>query len=257
MAKLTAAERASLPDRAFAYIDSKGRRRLPIHDESHVRNALARFDQVKFESQEAREAARDRLLKAAKRHGIMPIGFIARQLRPPELPEGVVTLLFTDIEGSTAHLRELGEEYEAVLDQVRGVIRRAVKAAGGLEVEARADETFSVFEDGAAAVEAAIALQRALAKAAWPGSREVRVRAGVHRGTVRLTSNGYIGLAVHKAARICAAAHGGQIVASGEASTGLARRTLGRYELAGLSGSHTLYQIDGDGPAVEFPELRA
>ena len=68
MARLTAAERAKLPDRAFAYVDSRGARRLPIHDESHVRNALARFDQVAFESTEAREKARDRLLRAAKRY---------------------------------------------------------------------------------------------------------------------------------------------------------------------------------------------
>ena len=74
MARLTAKERARLPGRAFAYIDSKGRRRLPIHDASHVRNALARFNQVHFEDDEDRERARTRLLNAAKRHGIVPIG---------------------------------------------------------------------------------------------------------------------------------------------------------------------------------------
>lgn len=79
MARLDAGKRAGLPDSAFAYVDSRGRRRLPINDESHVRNALARFDQVAFESPAARERARKRLLNAAKKYGIMPIGFITGQ----------------------------------------------------------------------------------------------------------------------------------------------------------------------------------
>ena len=81
MPPLKARERAKLPDSAFAYIDSKGKRRLPIHDASHVRNALARFGQVAFEDEAARDRARSRLLRAAKKQGIMPIGFISSQLR--------------------------------------------------------------------------------------------------------------------------------------------------------------------------------
>ena len=81
MARLDSTKRADLPDRAFAYIDSRGRRRLPIHDAAHVRNALARFGQVKFEDEHARERARKRLLNAAKKYGIVPVGFIAGQLR--------------------------------------------------------------------------------------------------------------------------------------------------------------------------------
>ena len=80
MARLGAKERAHLPDRAFAYIDSRGERRLPIHDAAHVRNALARFDRVRFEDDEARDRARSRLLRAAQRHGVVPIGFISAQL---------------------------------------------------------------------------------------------------------------------------------------------------------------------------------
>ena len=80
MPPLKARERAKLPDSAFAYIDSKGKRRLPINDASHVRNALARFGQVAFEDEAARDRARSRLLRAAKRHGIMPMGFITSQL---------------------------------------------------------------------------------------------------------------------------------------------------------------------------------
>ena len=110
MAGLSTRERAKLPDSAFAYIDSAGNRRLPIHDEPHVRNALARFNGVVFEDEGARDRARTRLLKAAKRHGIVPVGFIEGQLRP-KLPTGQLTLLFADIEGSSRHLAELGDRY--------------------------------------------------------------------------------------------------------------------------------------------------
>ena len=81
MARLSAAERAKLSDSAFAYIDADGKRRLPINDESHVRNALSRFGQVQFDSEEARENARRKLLNAAKRYGILPVGFIDGELR--------------------------------------------------------------------------------------------------------------------------------------------------------------------------------
>ena len=81
MAKLSTTERARLPDSAFAYIDSAGNRRLPINDEAHVRNALSRFQRVKFEDDAARERARRRLLNAAKKYGIVPDGFITGQLR--------------------------------------------------------------------------------------------------------------------------------------------------------------------------------
>src|SRR3954467_7024449 len=108
MPPLKARERAELPDSAFAYIDSKGKRRLPIHDASHVRNALARFGQVAFEDEAARDRARSRLLRAAQKHGIMPIGFISAQLKQRRtLPTGTVTFLLTDIEGSTELLARL------------------------------------------------------------------------------------------------------------------------------------------------------
>src|SRR5881398_2763126 len=115
MARLKVSERTGLPDSAFAYIDSRGRRRLPIHDESHVRNALARFERVAFEDDAARERARKRLLNAAKRYRIVPVGFITGQIRTERrfgaedlasLPSGRVTFLFTDIEGSTALLQQ-------------------------------------------------------------------------------------------------------------------------------------------------------
>src|SRR5215207_8078179 len=102
MPPLGAKERAQLPDSAFAYIDGRGRRRLPINDAAHVRNALARFNQVAFEDEAARDRARTRLLRAAKRFGIVPVGFIAGQLEserelgrraePRHLPSGFVTM---------------------------------------------------------------------------------------------------------------------------------------------------------------------
>src|SRR5581483_3033206 len=100
MARLTPSARAKLPDSAFAYIDASGARRLPINDAAHVRAALARFNQVSFEDEAARDRARLRLLRAAQKHGVAPIGFISAQLQPQRrLPTGRVTFLLTDIEG--------------------------------------------------------------------------------------------------------------------------------------------------------------
>src|SRR5262245_6069787 len=109
MATLSAKDCARLPDRAFAYIGSRGQRRLPIHDAAHVRSALSRFGQVAFEDDAARDRARNRLLNAAKKHGIMPIGFVSAQLQPDKrLPAGQVTLLLADIEGANGMLQRLG-----------------------------------------------------------------------------------------------------------------------------------------------------
>ncbi len=108
MAKLDAKTRAQLPDSAFAYIDATGKRRLPINDAAHVRNALSRFNQVVFEDEAARGRARLRLLRAAHKHGVAPVGFISAQLQPGRrLPKGHVTFLLTDIARSTELLSRL------------------------------------------------------------------------------------------------------------------------------------------------------
>jgi len=120
----------------------------------------------------------------------------------------------TDIEASTGLLRRLGDRYGGLLNDVRGILRAAVLRASGREIDARADEYFAVFEQAGAAIEAAVALQRALGKRAWPDDLDVRVRVGIHSGRPTLTDVGYIGLAVHTTARVCSAAHGGQIVVS-------------------------------------------
>ncbi len=130
MAQLSKSARDRLPNSAFAYIDSGGRRLLPINDEAHVRNALSRFNQVKFESEAAREKAFRKLLTAATSYGIAPVGFVARRLREAEarekavdLPSGPVTFLFSDIEGSTRLAHDLGDGYSDVLAMVQQLIR--------------------------------------------------------------------------------------------------------------------------------------
>src|SRR4051812_26618468 len=240
MSPLRASERAKLPDSAFAYIDSKGKRRLPIHDASHVRNALSRFGQVAFEDEAARDRARSRLLRAAKRHGIMPIGFISSQLRPRErreLPTGDVTFLLTDIECSTELLGELGDDYAGLLDAIRRLVRGAVEGPGGHEVSARGDDVFAVFEEPATALQAAYAIQRGMRDASWPHGRDVRLRIGLHRGRPQLTDGGYVGLSVHAAARICFAAHGGQTIMSAAFHSSLPEpagaRSLGSWRVLG------------------------
>jgi len=261
MTKLTASERAKLPDRAFAYIDSKGRRRLPIHDEAHVRNALSRFERVSFEDDAARERARKRLLSRAKKYGIVPVGFMASQLRlerrhnVPDLsslPTGSVTFLMTDIEGSTALLQQLDEQYSTLLTDVRRVIRRCVQSSGGHEVDARADEYFEVFKEAPDAVAAALAVQRRLRERAWPEGVTVRVRAGIHGGRPALTDAGYVGLAVHTVARVCSAAHGNQILVSSRTKTavgdslpsGVRLRSRGRFHLQGIADDETLFEVE-------------
>ena len=266
MPPLGAKQRAQLPDSAFAYIDSTGRRRLPINDASHVRNALARFSQVHFEDEAARDRARTRLLRAAAKHGIVPIGFISAQLEPQrKFPRGNVTFLLTDVERSTELLAGLGDGYATLLADIRKLVRAAVRQAGGREVDARADEMFAVFETPQAALAAALAVQRGMATAPRPGDREVRLRVGLHRGRPTLTETGYVGIAVHTAARISFAAHGGQIVASSSVhaalldtpADGVRFAPLGTYRFQGLPDAVELFQVNADGLAVEFPPLRS
>lgn len=266
MTQLDAKRRTKLPDTAFAYVDSRGARRLPIHDEAHVRNALARFSQVAFEDEAARERARTRLLKAAKKHGILPIGFITGQLRgkrAPVLPSGPVTFLLADVEGSTAHLRRLGDRYASLLADLRRLLRSAIRRAGGHEVDARGDELFAVFKHAPAALEASLAIQRVMRDHAWPDGADVRVRIGIHSGRPTLTEGGYIGLAVHATARICSVAHGGQIILSsaalravGAEAAGVDFGELGVHRLEGLTERETLYQAGVPDLPAQFPPLR-
>lgn len=278
MAESTTAKRDRLRDSSFAYIDKDGERHLPINDEAHVRNALARFRHVRFEDDAARERARQRLLRAAKKYGIVPIGFITGQLATERLegesrgrdavsrnlPTGQVTFLLTDIEDSTGLVRRIGDGYASLLGDVRRLLRHAVQRSDGREVDARADELFAAFKRPAGALEAAIAIQRSLRSRAWPDGASVRVRIGLHTGRPTLTESGYVGLAVHTAARICAVGHGGQIVLSsataraveGSLPVGVRLRQLGTHRLQGLRDPETLFQLEADGLPVSFPPPR-
>lgn len=274
MPQLSAGARSRLPDSAFAYIDSQGVRRLPINDAVHVRNALARFEQVGFEDDAAREKARDRLLRAAKKFGIVPLGFFDGQLRKERetktrgadmrrWPRGTVTLLFADIEGSTRLLQKLGDGYAKVLRDVRGIIRASVRDAGGHEIDARADEFFAAFHDAASALEAAVALQRGLQDNRWPRGEDVCVRIGIHTGRPSLAESGYVGIAVNTAARICSAGHGGQILVSSfvtaalrAPNTEISFRDLGEYELPSLQQPLALFQVEAAKLRTKFPRLR-
>ncbi|MFN2617576.1 MAG: adenylate/guanylate cyclase domain-containing protein [Thermoleophilaceae bacterium] len=266
MPTLSERDRAKLPLRAFAYIDSQGRKRLPIHDESHVRNALARFDQTLFETDDAREQARLRLIAAAKRYGIVPAGFFEGQLRRERtrgetgtpltsFPRGTVTFLMTDIEGSTALVRGLGNRYTPLLRSVRSIIRRAVRRAAGQEVDVRADEYFAVFKETAHALEAALQVQRELSKRRWPAGSQVRLRMGLHRGRSTLTDAGYVGIAVHTTARVCNAGRGGQILLSTAARDALGASPIVRFRrlspvrLQGLPRPEVLHRVLGGSPA--------
>ena len=272
MPELKAGKRAELPNSAFAYVDSKGQRRLPINDEAHVRNALSRFNQVKFEDEEARERARKRLLNAAKKYRIVPVGFIDGQLRSERelarsqnlnLPTGFITLMMTDIEGSTALVNLLGDGYGSLIREIRKIIRKTVAGNEGHVVDVRADESFAVFKRPLGALESAIALQLELGERPATRDRGVKVRIGLHSGRPKVSDGNYIGIAVHTAARICSAAHGGQIILSGQtrdaimtqASAARRFRSLGRHRLRGLPDPLALYQVRGQGLGADFPPL--
>jgi class 3 adenylate cyclase len=267
MPTLRARDRDKLPDRTFAYVDSRGHRRLPINDAAHVRSALSRFNQVEFESVEARDRARTRLLNAARRYGIVPVGFMAGQLRIGKraaLPTGQLTLLLADIEGSTALLRDLEDEYPTLLNDVRRILRAEAGKLGGHEVDVHGDEFFAVFRHASDALLAALAIQRGLRDGSWPRGASVRMRIGLHAGRPTLADQNYIGLAVHAAARIMAAGHGGQILVSEAAVRALGDpppaeltlRELGVHHLRGLS-AEMLYQAIAPDLEAEFPPLRA
>jgi len=175
-----------------------------------------------------------------------------------------VTFLLADIEDSTGLLRQLGPRYAGLLADVRRILRAAVREAGGQPVDIRADELFAVFKQAPSALEAAVAIQRALLSRTWRNGAEVRVRLGLHTGRPSLTDTGYVGLAVHLAARVCSAAHGGQIVMShfardavlGRQPPGISFRDLGQHRLRGLPEPVRLYQAEADGLPADFPPPR-
>ena len=175
------------------------------------------------------------------------------------LPTGTVTFLFADVEGSTRLARELEEGWQPVLADLRRLLREAVAAADGHEVDSRGDELFEVFAEAETAAQAAVDAQRRISGHNWPAP--VRVRVGLHTGTAALGEDGYVGVEVHRAYRVANAGHGGQIVTS-EASAlvltpGRELRDLGLWALPELPDPERIFQLDEPGLGGDFPALRA
>jgi predicted ATPase/class 3 adenylate cyclase len=182
-----------------------------------------------------------------------------------DLPTGTVSFLFTDIEGSTKLLEELGEVYVDLLEEHHLVLQDAIEEAGGIRVSTEGDGAFGVFSSANDAIEAAAAAQVALASKAWPSQVSVRVRMGIHTGEGVVGSDGYVGLAVHRAARISAVANGGQVLISEPTRSlvdsglpeNLRLQDLGRHRLRGLSNAEHLFQLLISGLPSEFPALKS
>ena len=174
------------------------------------------------------------------------------------LPEGTVTFVLTDVEGSTALIQETGDGYAALLGASRGAIRGALAAHGGHEVDVTGDSMLWVFDAAGNAVAGAADAQRSLGEVAWPGDVRVRVRVGVHTGTPVLTDEGYVGLDVVRVARIADAGHGGQVLVTAPtaALVEVELRDLGRHRFPGLEEPETVLQLLGDGLPRDFPPLR-
>jgi YVTN family beta-propeller protein len=183
-----------------------------------------------------------------------------------DIRTATVTLLFTDVEGSTRLLRQLGGRYGEVLSEHEHVLREAFAAHGGEEIDTQGDSFFVAFASAGEAIRAAVAAQRTFNGYAWPDGVAVRVRMGVHTGRASVQEKRYLGVAVHRAARICAAGHGGQVLASETVRNlvedeedelpGIEFADLGEQRLKDFDRPVRVYQIVAEGLEREFPQLR-
>ncbi|HJT56397.1 MAG TPA: protein kinase [Ktedonobacteraceae bacterium] len=216
---------------------------LALEEASHVATAGA----VNSTADAEREVMRERNASARR-----------------DLPTGTVTLLFTDIEGSTRLLQRLGERYARVLAECRQVLRSVFQEWNGFEVDTQGDAFFVVFARASDAVLAVADAQRALAKYSWPTDEPVRVRMGLHTGEPSRTPEGYVGMDVHRAARIMSAAHGGQVLLSQATATlveqdlpdDMSLRDLGEHRLKDLGRPRHLFQLVISGLPADFPRLK-
>jgi YVTN family beta-propeller protein len=181
-----------------------------------------------------------------------------------ELPVGTVTFLFTDIEGSTRLLKQWRDHYGEALADHQRILREAFAKHGGHEIDTQGDSFFVAFVRAKDAVAAAIAGQTALADHPWPDGAKLRVRMGIHTGEPASAGERYVGLGVHRAARICAAGHGGQVLVS-QTTRELLRddplpevslRDLGEHQLKDMDEPERLYQLEAPGLANSFPPLK-
>ena len=196
----------------------------------------------------------------------MPAGSAAASLASYAVGVETLTFLFTDIEGSTALLGRLGEDgYEQLLAGHHAVIRSALAAHGGREVDTQGDAFLAVFASPRGCVAAVLAMQQALRGHAWPGGEAVRVRMGIHCWEAARTATGLVGLEVHRAARVAAVAYGGQVLVSEAAAVlvrdglppGAALTDLGTYRLKDLGRPERIFQLRAAGLQAEFPPLRS
>jgi predicted ATPase/class 3 adenylate cyclase len=180
------------------------------------------------------------------------------------LPAGTVTLVFADVEGSTRLLHALGERYSGVRARMQEIVRAAAGTWNGQEVDWAGDGAFLAFSGARNAVAAAVEIQRALSAEPWPTDGVLRVRMGIHTGEPDRIDEGYLGLDVHVAARICAAGHGDQVVVSqatrevagDEPAPRVSFRPLGRHRLKDVPEPLQLFQLAGPGLVADFPPLR-
>lgn len=180
------------------------------------------------------------------------------------LPTGTVTFLFTDVEGSTRIAQAAGDDWPALLAEHDRLVREAITGNAGVVVKTEGDGFFAVFSSARDAVAAGAAVQRALAADDWPAGRRLTVRIGLHTGLGLLGGDDYVGIDVHRAARIAAAAHGGQVVLSESTAAlvgrdlpdGVRLRDLGQHRLKDLAEPETIHQLDVAGLHSEFPPLR-
>jgi class 3 adenylate cyclase len=183
----------------------------------------------------------------------------------PELPRGTVTFVFTDIEDSTELLKRLGDEYRGVLTAHRRIVRDTFTACDGIEIDTQGDAFFFVFPRARDAVAAAVEAQRAHASESWPGEVDVRVRIGLHTGEPTVHEEGYVGLDVVRAARICTVGRGGQILLSettrallgSDLPEGVSVFPLGQRHLRGIDEPERVFEIAIEGLDVEPTEAAA
>lgn len=182
-----------------------------------------------------------------------------------DLPTGTLTLLFTDIEGSTRLLSRLGPRYAELVSAQRAILRRAFERWGGQEMGTEGDSFFVVFRSVADALAAAMQAQQEIAATTWPGEVDVRVRMGLHTGEPTPHEDSYVGMDVHRAARVAASAHGGQVVlteasyriAAGRPAAGTGFVDLGRHRLKDLPAAEHIYQLTAPGLRTAFPPLKS
>jgi predicted ATPase/DNA-binding SARP family transcriptional activator len=178
-------------------------------------------------------------------------------------PSGTVTFLFTDVEGSTRLLRELGADYAQALEGHRELLRTSFAAYAGHEVDTQGDAFFVAFDSAKNAVAAAVEGQRALTAHTWPQAQTLQVRIGIHTCEAQPTPDGYVGIGIHRAARICASGHGGQTLVSQttrelleeEPLDDVALRDLGAHRLKDLLQPDRIFQVIAPGLAEDFPPL--